>query len=96
MAREYYVYILSNYKRSVLYIGVTANLQRRVFEHSRGINDSFTKKYKVQFLIYYEVFEDIHEAISREKSLKGKTRKKKKALIGSVNPAWRDLSNDII
>jgi putative endonuclease len=77
-------------------VGVTSNLPRRVWEHSRGINDSFTKKYNVKFLMYCEVFEDIHEAINREKSLKGKTRNKKNALVCAVNPLWKDLSIDII
>ena len=78
MERKNYVYILSNYTRSVLYVGVTSNLHRRVFEHSRGLNNSFTKKYNVKFLMYYEVFENVYDAIAREKSLKGKNRKKEK------------------
>lgn len=96
MRRKYYVYILSNYKKSVLYIGVTSNLHRRVFEHSEGFHDGFTKKYNVKYLMYYEVFESVIDAIAREKSLKGKTRKKKNALISSVNPLWKDLSTEII
>ena len=96
MGRKYYVYILSNYKRSVLCIGVTSNLHRRVFEHSQGFNNNFTKKYNVKFLMYYEVFENIYDAITREKSLKGKTRKKKNVLISSSNPLWKDLSNEIV
>ena len=96
MDRKYYVYILSNFTKSVLYIGVTSNLQRRVSEHSQGFNKGFTKKYNVKFLMYYEVFDYVHEAIGREKSLKGKTRKKKNMLIEVVNPLWRDLSNEII
>ena len=95
MQKQYYVYILSNYKRTTLCIGVTSNLKRRVFEHSQGAIEGFTQKYKVKYLVYYEVFEDILEAIHREKHLKKKTRKKKENLINSTNSNWKDLSSDI-
>ena len=96
MQKEYYVYILSNYKRTTLYIGVTSNLKRRVFEHLQGDVPGFTKKYKLKYLMYYEVFEDGLDAIYREKQLKGKTRNKKENLINSINPKWRDLSSDLL
>ena len=95
MRKQYYVYILSNYKRTTLYIGVTSDLKRRVFEHSAGAIKGFTQKYKLKYLMHYEAFEDVIEAINREKSLKGKSRKKKETLINSTNPNWSDLSSTI-
>ena len=96
MQKQYYVYILSNYKRTTLYIGVTSDLKRRVFEHSQGAVKGFTQKYKLKHLMYYEAFDDVHAAIQREKSLKGKSRKKKDFLINLMNPLWRDLAHDIV
>ena len=95
MAKKGYIYILTNYKKTVLYIGITTNLRRRVEEHYSGLVTGFTKKYNVKFLVYYEEFESINHAIQREKALKGKTRKKKEVLINKTNPEWRDLSSDI-
>ena len=90
----YCVYILSNWDDSVLYIGVTSNLPRRLFEHRNGLVDGFTKKYNVHKLVYFEQTNDIYSAISREKQLKKWSRIKKNALITSINPQWRDLSKD--
>ena len=87
-----YVYILSNEYRNVLYIGVTNNLARRVYEHQQGIIEGFTKKYKVKQLVYYELFKDICSAIEREKQLKRWNRLKKIELIYQQNPGWEDLS----
>jgi len=95
MGKQYYVYILSNYKRTTLYIGVTSNLKRRIFDHSQGRIKGFTQKYKMKYLMYYEVFEDVGDAINREKSLKVKTRKKKENLINSINQDWKDLSSNV-
>ena len=74
-----------------MYIGVTNNLQRRVYEHKEGVFEGFTKRYHVDKLVYYEFYEDIRNAISREKELKGWTRAKKNALVSSVNPEWREI-----
>ena len=86
----YYVYILANWSDSVLYIGVTGNLPRRLYEHRNG----FTKQYNVHKLVYYEYTNDVYSAISREKQLKGWRRSKKDALIPKMNPDWHDLSAD--
>ena len=89
-----YVYILTNYNKTVLYTGVTNNLQRRLYEHHMGINDSFTKRYHVYYLVYYETISNIKDAIHREKSIKGFSRNKKEVLINSINPEWKDLSKE--
>jgi putative endonuclease len=89
--RTYFVYIMSNRSKS-LYTGVTNNLIRRVREHKEGRSIRFTAKYKLDRLVYFERFEDIRNAIEREKRIKGWLRIKKIALIVSVNPAWRELS----
>ena len=82
------------YNKTVLYTGVTNNLQRRLYEHRMGINDSFTKRYHVYYLVYYETISNIKDAIHREKSIKGFSRNKKEVLINSVNPEWKDLSKE--
>lgn len=86
------VYILASQRNGTLYIGVTSNLPRRVYEHREGLVEGFTKKYRVKTLVYFEMCEDMCTAIQREKSLKGITRAKKIALIEAVNPEWNDLS----
>ena len=88
----YFVYILSNWCDSVVYVGMTANLPRRLYEHRNGLVDSFTKQYNVHKLVYYEQTNDVYSAISREKQLKGWRRSKKNALISKMNPNWVDLS----
>lgn len=90
----YYVYILTNDHHTVVYIGVTNNLSRRVSEHKTKLNKSFTSRYNVGKLIYFETFNNINIAIAREKSLKGITRVKKEALINSFNPDWKELYNN--
>lgn len=92
----YFVYILSNNIGSVLYIGVTSNLIKRLFEHRNKLSEGFTKKYNVDNLVYYENFQQITDAIAAEKKLKGWTRKKKIALITNFNPTWKDLGNEIL
>ncbi|MBQ7001551.1 MAG: GIY-YIG nuclease family protein [Oscillospiraceae bacterium] len=88
----YFVYILANWDDSVIYIGVTSNLERRLYEHKNGLADGFTKQYNVHKLVYYEHTSDVYSAISREKQLKKWTRAKKNALIERMNPEWMDLS----
>ena len=90
----YYVYILSNWDDSVLYIGVTGNLLRRLYEHQNGLVDGFTKQYNIHKLVYYDTTNAVYSAISREKQLKKWRREKKNQLIETVNPQWRDLSLD--
>ena len=90
----YFVYILSNWNDSVLYIGVTSDLPRRLYEHRNNLVDGFTKQYNVHKLVYYEYTNDVYSAISREKPLKGWRRSKKDALITKMNPDWHDLSAD--
>ena len=91
-----YTYILFNKRNGTLYIGVTLNLVKRVYEHKNKLVDGFTKKYNIDKLGYYEIFDDIEEAIIREKKLKGASRKKKLELIEMNNPEWLDLYDEII
>ena len=88
---SYYVYIMTN-RSDTLYTGVTNDLQRRVYEHKQKLLDGFTKKYNIDMLAYYEDTDDVEAAIRREKQIKGWRRSKKVALIESMNPQWRDLS----
>ena len=90
----YFVYILSNWNDSVVYIGVTSNLPKRLYEHRNGLADGFTKKYNIHKLVYFEQTSDVYSAISREKQLKNWSRAKKNLLIEHLNPTWRDLSLD--
>ena len=94
--KYYYVYINTNRWNSVLYTGVTNNLLNRNYQHKSKDNKiSFTAKYKIGKLVYYEVFNNINDAISREKQIKGGSRKKKLELIKEFNQKWRDLSEDL-
>jgi putative endonuclease len=89
---RYYVYILTNSIRTVLYIGVTNDLFRRVWQHRNKALPGFTSRYNVNRLIHFEVFHDIRDAIGREKQIKGWSRAKKVGLIVQQNPQWNDLS----
>lgn len=91
-----FVYILTNSSNKVLYTGVSSNLLKRIWEHKQGIGSNFTTKYKVTKLVYYELFEDITEAIKREKQIKNLVRRKKIELINTMNPNWMDLYVKII
>ena len=90
----YYVYILTNTYNTVIYIGVTNNLGRRLYEHKNKLVDGFTKRYNLHKLVYFDTTTDVRAAIEREKQLKGWTRAKKIALIEETNPRWIDLSED--
>ncbi|MDQ7947821.1 MAG: GIY-YIG nuclease family protein [Pedobacter sp.] len=93
----YYVYILTNTVRTVLYIGVTNNLQRRLVEHQKNsVYWSFTRKYRCFFLVYYEIYKYVNDAIAREKELKRWSRAKKVALVELENKAWRFLNEEIL
>ncbi len=90
--RDYYVYLLTN-RSGTLYTGVTNDIQRRMYEHKNKLVEGFTKRYNIDMLVYYEVTSDIGEALTREKQIKAWRRSKRIALIESVNPQWRDLSD---
>ena len=92
---KYYVYIMTNKPDGILYIGVTNNLVRRVYEHKEGLIEGFTKKYSLKILVYYEGTDDIRSAIQREKNMKHWIRNWKVALIEKMNSEWRDLYADI-
>ena len=92
MNRQYFVYILTNKNNTVLYTGVTNNLQRRMFEHKNKLVPGFTSKYNINKLVHFEITSDIDSAIKREKQIKGWLRIRKTELIESVNPGWNDLS----
>jgi len=92
---NYYIYIITNKTKSVLYIGVTNNLQRRVYEHKNRVIPGFTSKYKIDKLIYFEHFDNINDAIKREKQLKKWNRSWKEDLINKENPDWEDLYTKI-
>jgi putative endonuclease len=90
-----YVYILTNKSNRVLYIGVTSNLIKRIYEHKNKSIDGFTEKYNVNKLVYFEQYSEIVAAISREKQLKGWLRNRKIELIESLNPEWKDLYDSL-
>ncbi|MFN3235355.1 MAG: GIY-YIG nuclease family protein [Gammaproteobacteria bacterium] len=96
MEKHYFIYMLTNKYKNVLYIGVTNNLVRRVFEHKNKLHEGFTLKYNVDHLVYYEVYSDVVDAITREKQIKSWSRKKKNLLINSFNPKWEDLYSTIV
>ena len=86
---------MTNYKNTVLYTGVTNDLQRRIYEHKQKLVEGFTTKYNINKLVYYEVFDDIENAILREKQIKSGSRAKKMELIASTNKGWKDLYSDL-
>ncbi len=92
-SRHYYVYIMAN-RAHQPYVGITNDLERRVFEHRNQLTGGFTSKYRHTMLVYYEETSDVHSALAREKQLKGWRRSKKAALIESVNPQWVDLARN--
>ncbi len=93
--KQYYVYILSSKRNGTLYIGVTSNLKKRIYEHKNEIYEGFTKKYSVHNLVYYEIAYDIFSAIKREKALKRWNRAWKLELIEKQNPKWKDLYDSL-
>jgi len=92
---DYYVYVTASDKKGTIYIGVTNNLEGRIWEHKNNVYKGFTSKYKVNKLVYYEVYNDIKEAIEREKQLKKWNRDWKIKLIEEDNPEWEDLYNSL-
>ena len=93
---KYWVYILASKRNGTLYIGVTDNLARRVWQHKQGLVEGFTKKYAVKQLVYSDCFRDVRQAIDAEKRLKKWNRAWKIQLIESVNPGWKDLSETLV
>ena len=89
--RQYYVHIIANSRHNI-YIGVTGNLPRRVYQHKNKLAEGHASRYNMTLLVYYETTSDVNSAIAREKQLKGWSRKKKDALIAAMNPRWVDLS----
>ena len=96
MEHNYYVYILTNDNGNVMYVGVTNDLIRRLYEHKNQLVNGFTKTYNVHKLVYYEHTTDVHAAISREKEIKHWRREKKNRLVETMNPNWEDLSDSIL
>jgi putative endonuclease len=95
MARQFFLYIMTNKANTVLYTGVTNNLKRRVYQHKEKRISSFTARYNVSKLVYFEIFSDPYNAIKREKQIKGGSRQKKIDLVVSMNPSWNDLYDQI-
>ena len=97
MFKQYYVYIITNQYNKVFYAGVTNDLLGRIYEHkNKLIIESFSSKYNLNKLVYYEIFDDIEEAIKREKQIKGGSRKKKIELINDFNKSWEDLYEKLL
>jgi len=96
-SHNYYVYILTNKNKTVLYTGVTNNLKNRLYYHKNTLpfSKAFTAKYKCFYLLYYEIFQDIEAAINREKQIKGYRREKKEKLISEFNPSWSFLNDSV-
>jgi putative endonuclease len=95
MDKPYYAYIMANSRNTVLYAGVTNDLKRRVYEHKEKLASGFTTKYNITKLLYYEVFEDIENAIWREKQIKAGSGQKKIELVDGVNREWRGLYEEL-
>jgi putative endonuclease len=95
MDKTFYVYIMTNPRKTVLYTGLTSNLPRRVYEHKEKLAPGFASRYNVTDLVYYEMAETAEAAIAREKQLKAGSRRRKIDLIKSMNPTWRDLSAEL-
>ena len=88
-----YVYFLTNKNKTVIYIGVTSNLLKRIYQHKTKVYKGFSSKYNCDILVYFEEFTDLNQAIAREKQLKAGNRKRKEDLINATNPEWKDLSD---
>jgi len=94
--KAYFVYIMTNKGRTTLYTGMTNSLVRRVSRHRKGEIPGFTRRYNTNRLIYYEQFNDVHDAIAREKQIKGWSHRKKEELITTKNPKWTDLAESLL
>jgi len=94
--KEPAIYIITNKKNGTLYVGVTSNLIQRIYQHKQVLIDGFAKKYALKILVYYEIFDDMQNAINREKQIKAGSRNKKIKLIESINKDWQDLYDSIL
>jgi len=95
LSRHYYVYIMTNKHNTVLYTGVTNDLKKRAWQHREKLVEGFTKRYNINKLVYYEAFDEVRAAITREKQIKGGSRQKKIDLVNNMNSEWRDLYDDL-
>ena len=95
LTNNYYVYLLTNWNNSVMYVGVTNDLNRRIYEHKKKLTEGFSKKYNLNKLVYFEETSDINFAIAREKEIKKWRREKKNILVNRINPNWKDLSEGL-
>ena len=95
MEKQAYIYILSNRYNKVLYVGITSDLIKRIWEHKNKVVDGFSKRYNLNKLVYYEIYGDIETVISREKQIKSWPRRKKIALINTLNPFWNELYEEL-
>lgn len=91
MSKQFFIYIMTNFNQTTLYVGVTNNLIRRVYEHKHKLVEGFTQRYNLTNLVYYELFDSVEREIEREKQLKAGSRKKKIELINHFNADWSDL-----
>ena len=91
---QYYVYLLTNRNNTVMYVGMTSDLRRRIYQHKKKLIPGFTQKYNVHKLVYYETTDDVRAAIAREKEIKKWRREKKNNLVITANPEWKDLGRD--
>jgi putative endonuclease len=95
MNKQYFVYLMTNKNNTVIYTGVTSDLKKRVYEHKLKFVKGFTRRYNIDKLVYYEIFNDPYNTISREKQIKGGSRQKKIDLINGMNIEWKDLSGEL-
>ena len=95
MQKQYYVYILTNHTNVAVYTGMTSDLKKRVYQHREKMVEGFTKRYDIDKLVYFEVFDDVRSAIHREKQIKDTSRARKNSLVDRTNPAWRDLYEEL-
>ena len=93
--KQYCVYIMTNKRNTVLYTGVTSDLKKRVYEHKMKLVEGFTAKYNIVKLVYYEVFDDVEDAVMREKQIKAGSRERKVKLIRNMNSEWKDLYAEV-
>ena len=96
MAKQPAIYIMTNKRNGTLYTGITSNLIKRVYQHKNSVKKGFSEQYHCKLLVYYEIHRSIMGAIMREKKIKGGSRKKKIALIETINPEWRDLYEELL
>lgn len=95
LCKTYYVYLLTNWNHRVMYVGVTNDLKRRLYEHKNKLIEGFSEKYNLNKLVYFEETQDVHTAITREKEIKKWRREKKNQLVNQINKEWQDLNETL-